>query len=105
MLLTESACGRIVAEEEGALPQFPASQPADVTQLLVAWSKGDRSASDHLLPIIYDELHRSAGSTEWVPAQRHAGENLSDQAIEFLAVVPKSKPPSMGDHGGMPPRH
>ncbi len=60
MLLTESACGRIVAEEEGALPQFPASQPADVTQLLVAWSKGDRSASDHLLPIIYDELHRSA---------------------------------------------
>jgi beta-alanine degradation protein BauB len=51
------------------------------------------------------ELRRSAGSTEWVPAQRHAGENLSDQAIEFLAVVPKSQPPSMPGHGGMPPRH
>jgi hypothetical protein len=25
-----------------------------------------------------------------VPAQRHAGENLSDTPIEFLAVLPKS---------------
>jgi hypothetical protein len=26
----------------------------------------------------------------WVPAQRHAGENLSTQPLEFLAIVPKT---------------
>src|SRR5438445_224735 len=34
--------------------------PKDVTQLLVAWSKGDREALDKLLPLVYDELHRIA---------------------------------------------
>jgi hypothetical protein len=36
------------------------------------------------------DYRRAAGSTEWVPAQRHAGENLSAAPIEFLAVVPKT---------------
>jgi RNA polymerase sigma factor (TIGR02999 family) len=31
-----------------------------VTELLVAWSGGDRTALDRLLPIIYGELHRQA---------------------------------------------
>ena len=33
---------------------------------------------------------RKAGAIDWVPAQRHAGENLSRQPLEFLAIVPKS---------------
>jgi hypothetical protein len=36
------------------------------------------------------EIHRHAGAFDWVPVQRHAGENLSDQPLEFLAIVPKS---------------
>jgi hypothetical protein len=36
------------------------------------------------------ETRRHAGEFEWVPVQRHAGENLSDQPLEFLAIVPKS---------------
>lgn len=32
----------------------------DVTELLVAWSNGDQSAIDKLVPIIYAELHRLA---------------------------------------------
>ncbi len=36
-----------------------------------------------------DEL-RKAGQVEWVPARRHAGENLDDHAIEFIAVIPKA---------------
>ena len=32
----------------------------DVTELLVAWSNGDQSAIDKLVPIIYTELHRLA---------------------------------------------
>jgi|SRR4030095_1126479 RNA polymerase sigma factor (TIGR02999 family) len=36
------------------------SSPPDVTQLLVAWSRGDQAALDRLLPLIYDELRRVA---------------------------------------------
>jgi oxalate decarboxylase/phosphoglucose isomerase-like protein (cupin superfamily) len=37
------------------------------------------------------ELRRNAGATEWVPAQNHSGENLSDKPIEFVAIVPKER--------------
>jgi len=35
--------------------------PGNVTQLLTAWSAGDRSAFDSLIQTIYSELHRLAG--------------------------------------------
>jgi RNA polymerase sigma-70 factor (ECF subfamily) len=34
--------------------------PYEVTQLLRAWSGGDRAALDQLMPLVYDELHRLA---------------------------------------------
>ena len=34
--------------------------PPDVTSLLRAWSEGDRTALDQLLPAVYQELHRQA---------------------------------------------
>ena len=34
--------------------------PEDVTQLLLKWREGDRSALDQLLPLVYDELRRAA---------------------------------------------
>lgn len=34
--------------------------PEDVTQLLVAWSNGDRGARDELMSVVYHELHRLA---------------------------------------------
>ena len=34
--------------------------PANVTQLLVSWSKGDRAALEALAPVIEQELHRVA---------------------------------------------
>jgi quercetin dioxygenase-like cupin family protein len=37
-----------------------------------------------------NETHRRAGAVDWVPVQRHAGENLSHEPLEFLAIVPKS---------------
>jgi quercetin dioxygenase-like cupin family protein len=37
------------------------------------------------------EEHRKAGEAGWVSGQRHAGENLSDKPIEFIAVIPKQK--------------
>jgi RNA polymerase sigma-70 factor (ECF subfamily) len=36
--------------------------PHEVTQLLVAWSEGDRAALDELTPLVYEELHRLARS-------------------------------------------
>jgi len=61
----------------------------DVSARLVVWltdahirdTKPDGTTSDY---------RRTAGAVEWVQAQRHAGENLSDSAIEFLAIIPKS---------------
>ncbi|MGH9853850.1 MAG: sigma-70 family RNA polymerase sigma factor, partial [Blastocatellia bacterium] len=34
--------------------------PQEVTQLLVAWSNGDRGALEKLMPLVYDELRRLA---------------------------------------------
>jgi ECF sigma factor len=34
--------------------------PHNVTQLLRAWSQGERAALDELLPLVYRELHRQA---------------------------------------------
>lgn len=40
--------------------QQPATTPADVTGLLVAWGAGDRAAGEQLLPAVYAELRRQA---------------------------------------------
>lgn len=34
--------------------------PKDVTQLLLAWNGGDRAALDRLIPLVYEELRRTA---------------------------------------------
>jgi RNA polymerase sigma-70 factor (ECF subfamily) len=39
---------------------LPAPPAQDVTELLVAWGEGDRSALDALVPLVYAELHRLA---------------------------------------------
>jgi hypothetical protein len=36
------------------------------------------------------EYNRPAGSMDWVTPRRHMGENVSDQSLEFLAIIPKS---------------
>jgi RNA polymerase sigma factor (TIGR02999 family) len=35
-------------------------RPANVTQLLIDWGKGNASARDDLMPLVYDELRRMA---------------------------------------------
>ena len=37
-------------------------RPSTETQLLLAWTAGDRRALDQMLPLVYDELHRLAAS-------------------------------------------
>lgn len=36
------------------------SRPHEITKLLRDWSSGDQAALEHLMPMVYDELHRLA---------------------------------------------
>lgn len=38
----------------------PADRGHEISRLLQAWSDGNRTALDELLPLVYDELHRQA---------------------------------------------
>jgi hypothetical protein len=48
------------------------------------------------------EYNRPAGSIDWITPRRHMGENLSDQGLDFLAIIPKvisaSSPHRMPPH-------
>ena len=41
-------------------PQGPGPEPGEVTQLLIAWNAGDRSAVERLMPLVYAELREIA---------------------------------------------
>jgi hypothetical protein len=72
----------------------------DVSPRLVIWLT-DAHLRDAMADGSVREYDRAAGTVEWVPAQRHAGENLSDKPVEFLAVVPRidaSVAPMLRDH-------
>jgi RNA polymerase sigma factor (TIGR02999 family) len=57
------------------------SEPAsiDLTQLLAAWSGGDRSALESLLPLVEDELHRLA--------HRYMNRERKDHTLQTTALV------------------
>jgi hypothetical protein len=44
------------------------------------------------------EYNRPAGSIDWITPRRHMGENLSDQGLDFLAIIPKALSPA-SSHG------
>ena len=49
------------------------------TQLLLAYTGGDRSALDQMLPLVYDELHRLA--------QHYLGAERADHTLQPTALV------------------
>jgi hypothetical protein len=60
----------------------------DVTPRLVVWLK-DAHFVDSFPDGTKREEVRKSGDAEWVPARRHAGENVADTPMEFIAVVLK----------------
>ncbi len=52
--------------------------PSNVTELLRAWSGGDESALDQLIPLVYDELHRIARR---LMTREHPGHSLQATAL------------------------
>jgi len=55
------------------------SSTHDVTQLLRAWSEGEQSALEKLMPIVYNELRRSA--------RRHMAYQRPDHTLQATALV------------------
>jgi RNA polymerase sigma factor (TIGR02999 family) len=69
-----------------------APAPGDVTGLLVAWRNGDRGALEHLIPLVYDELHRIA---ENQLRRERQGHTLQPSAIvheTYLKLVDRPTP-------------
>src|SRR5436309_15939543 len=56
----------------------------EVTQLLMAWSAGDRGALDRLVPLVYAELHRLAKS---YMRKERAGQTLQTTALIHEAYL------------------
>ena len=54
------------------------SGPMDITQLLKAWSEGDKTALDRLAPKVYKELHRMARR---YMRRKQAGNTLQTTAL------------------------
>jgi RNA polymerase sigma factor (TIGR02999 family) len=52
--------------------------PNEITERLIAWGAGDRSAFDQLLPIVYQELRRMAGN---YLRQENPGHTLQPTAL------------------------
>lgn len=53
--------------------------PGDITQFLLDWSDGDKTALDKLLPVVYDELRRLAA--------RFLKHERSDHTLQPTALV------------------
>lgn len=71
-------------DERPATPDPADAPPADVTQLLAAWSSGDRAALDALLPAVYAELRRQA---ERVLRHEASGHTLQPTALVHEAYL------------------
>ena len=58
--------------------RMPSNSPNQVTQLLVAWSNGDKTALDKLMPLVNVELHKLAH--HYMKRER-AGQTLQTTAL------------------------
>jgi quercetin dioxygenase-like cupin family protein len=69
----------------------------DLTARVVVWLT-DAHLRDTLATGETHDENAKAGDVAWVPAQRHQGENLGDNPIEFVAIIPKETAPSTASH-------
>ena len=51
----------------------------EITELLIAWSGGDKNALDQVMQIVYEELHRLA--------HRHLAKERQDHTLQTTALV------------------
>ena len=89
-LVTENELVQVFRMSVGGNSRTPMH---DVSPRVVIWLS-DAHFVDHFADGTTKEEIRKAGDVEWVPARRHAGENLSDKPMEFIAVMVKAAPAS-----------
>jgi hypothetical protein len=82
-----------------SVPARAATPMHDVSPRVVVWLS-DAHFVDRFADGTTKEETRKVGDVEWVPARRHAGENLSDKPMEFIAVVVRA-----ASAGGHAPAH
>jgi hypothetical protein len=70
--------------ETGGSSQMPKPDPHEVTQLLLAWSRGDKAALDRLMPLVYGELRRLA---KYHMRRERAGHTLQTTALIHEAYL------------------
>jgi ECF sigma factor len=58
--------------------------PSQITELLVAWSEGQREALDDLMPVIYEDLLRMAGG--------YMRREPAGHPLQPTALVPSPQP-------------
>jgi len=58
---------------------MPEPNPHEVTQLLLAWSEGDKAALNQLMPLVYAELRRLA--------KRHRRNERAGQTMQTTALI------------------
>jgi RNA polymerase sigma factor (TIGR02999 family) len=63
---------------------MPEPKPHEVSQLLLAWSEGDRAALDQLMPLVYAELRQLAKSHM---RRERAGQTLQTTALIHEAYL------------------
>src|SRR6266496_3588921 len=59
----------------------------DLTPRVVIWLTDAHLRATRPDGSVHDE-RGTPGQVDWVPAQRHAAENLDDHPVEFVAVIP-----------------
>ena len=55
------------------------ASPQEITQLLIEWSRGNESALERLMPLVYAELHRMAS--------RYMAAQASDHTLQTTALI------------------
>ena len=90
----------LINPRSGCLWQISMTTPAtqNVTQLLLAWERGDEAARDELIPIVYDALRRIA--RHYLRGER-AGHTLQTTALineAYLKLVEQSVPWQSREH-------
>jgi RNA polymerase sigma factor (TIGR02999 family) len=81
ILTTGQSDDNIAGRQTGRLTKnkaFMTPEAHEITQLLLAWSKGDSEALDRLFPLVYDELRRLAKS---YMRKERAGHTLQTTAL------------------------
>src|SRR5260370_16508016 len=71
------------------------SHPSEITQLLADWNRGDQAALDKLLPLVYAELHRLAGS--------YMRRERPDHTLQATALVHEAYLRLVEQHHARPP--